>query len=315
MKRFQSIIQKYITNHQKHKKYLAAVLALSILVSFAVPISLIMPAVSMTQNDINENYAQPLNNEIETYTNESTGTNEWFDTASDNGEGVEFENKITSITITNATTDDKGNYVINGGSGPSWSGSFTLNYAGVNGGFLRENNPYMYCQINDVKITNAQYGKDCLFIDPSDSWKAYCSDVDHYLLDSQGQPATSGYYSISENGMINIRFTSDYRNYLENNTCEGSIKFEGSIERGDDADGDKEFTIGNNKIKVTFDDKNLGIRKSADWNFYGTNDGNIRWTITIENGNYVNDLNYYFVEDSMFSRGENFKFNPENVGL
>lgn len=314
MKRFQSIIQKYITNHQKHKKYLAAVLALSILVSFAVPISLIMPAVSMTQNDTNENYAQPLNNEIETYTNESTGTNEWFDTASDNGEGVEFESKITSITITNATTDDKGNYVINGGSGPSWSGSFTLNYAGVNGGFLRENNPYMYCKINGVKITNAQYGKDCLFIDPSDSWKAYCSDVDHYLLDSQGQPATSGYYSISENGMINIRFTSDYRNYLENNTCEGSIKFEGSIERGDDADGDKEFTIGNNKIKVTFDDKNLGIRKSADWNFYGTNDGNIRWTITIENGNYVNDLNYYFVEDSMFSRGENFKFNPENVG-
>ena len=59
MKRFQSIIQKYITNHQKHKKYLAAVLALSILVSFAVPVSLIMPAVSMTQNDTNENYAQP----------------------------------------------------------------------------------------------------------------------------------------------------------------------------------------------------------------------------------------------------------------
>lgn len=312
MKRFQSIIQKYITNHQKHKKYLAAVLALSILVSFAVPISLIMPAVSMTQNDTNENYAQPLNNEIETYTNESTGTNEWFDTASDNGEGVTFENKITSITITNATTDDKGNYVINGGSGPSWSGSFTLNYAEVNGDFLRENNPYMYCKINGVKITNAQYGKDCLFIDPSTSWEDYCSA--NNLLDNQGQPATSGYYSISENGMINIRFTSDYRNYLENNTCEGSIKFEGSIERGDDADGDKEFTIGKNKIKVTFDDKNLGIRKSADWNFYGTNDGNIRWTITIENGNYVNDLNDYFVEDSMFSRGENFKFNPENVG-
>lgn len=49
MKRFQSIIQKYITGHQKHKKYLAAVLALSILVSFAVPLSLIMPAVSMTE--------------------------------------------------------------------------------------------------------------------------------------------------------------------------------------------------------------------------------------------------------------------------
>ena len=138
MKRFQSIIQKYITNHQKHKKYLAAVLALSILVSFAVPVSLIMPAVSMTQNDTNENYAQPLNNEIETYTNESTGTNEWFDTASDDGKGIKFETKITSITITDATKDSNGDYVINGGSASSWSGSFTLNYAGVNGNFLGE---------------------------------------------------------------------------------------------------------------------------------------------------------------------------------
>lgn len=312
MKRFQSIIQKYITNHQKHKKYLAAVLALSILVSFAVPVSLIMPAVSMTQNDTNENYAQPLNNEIETYTNESTGTNEWFDTASDNGEGVDFENKITSITITDATKDSNGDYVINGGSGSSWSGSFTLNYAGVNDGVLGVNNPYMHCQINDVKITNAQYGKDCLFIDPSDSWKAYCSA--NNLLDNQGQPATSGYYSISENGMINIRFTSDYRNYLKSNTCEGSITFEGSIERGDDADGDREFTIGNNKIKVNFDDKNLGIRKSADWNFQGANEEKIRWAITIENGNYVNDLNNYFVEDSMLSKAENVVISPSNAG-
>ena len=312
MKRFQSIIQKYITNHQKHKKYLAAVLALSILVSFAVPVSLIMPAVSMTQNDTNENYAQPLNNEIETYTNESTGTNEWFDTASDNGEGVDFENNITSITITDATKDSNGDYVINGGSGSSWSGSFTLNYARVNDGVLGENNPYMHFKINDVKITNAQYGKDCLFIDPSTSWKGYCSD--NNLLDNQGQPATSGYYSISENGMINIRFTSDYRNYLKSTTCEGSITFEGSIERGDDADGDREFTIGNNKIKVNFDDKNLGIRKSADWNFYGTDGSKIRWTITIENGSYAENLSGYTVDDPMFSRGENFKFNPENVG-
>lgn len=51
MKRFQSIIQKYITNHEKHKKYLAAVLALSVLVSFGVSAGLIMPAISMTNDD------------------------------------------------------------------------------------------------------------------------------------------------------------------------------------------------------------------------------------------------------------------------
>lgn len=51
MKRFQSIIQKYITNHEKHKKYLAAVLALSVLVSFGVSAGLIMPAISWSGDD------------------------------------------------------------------------------------------------------------------------------------------------------------------------------------------------------------------------------------------------------------------------
>lgn len=52
MKRFQSIIQKYITNHERHKKYLAGVLALSVLVSFGVSAGLIMPAISMTEGDL-----------------------------------------------------------------------------------------------------------------------------------------------------------------------------------------------------------------------------------------------------------------------
>lgn len=52
MKNFQSIIQKYITNHQKHKKYLAAVFALSVLVSFGVSAGLIMPAVSWSGDDV-----------------------------------------------------------------------------------------------------------------------------------------------------------------------------------------------------------------------------------------------------------------------
>ncbi|MGN0580961.1 MAG: glycoside hydrolase family 9 protein [Ruminococcus sp.] len=51
MKSFQSIIQKYLKNHKNHKKYIAVVLSLSILVSFVVPLSLMMPATSMTNID------------------------------------------------------------------------------------------------------------------------------------------------------------------------------------------------------------------------------------------------------------------------
>lgn len=48
MKDFQFVIQNFLKNHEKHKKYIALLLVLSIVVSFAVPFSLIMPAVSMT---------------------------------------------------------------------------------------------------------------------------------------------------------------------------------------------------------------------------------------------------------------------------
>lgn len=58
MKKFQSIIQNYITNYEKHKKYLAFTLALSVLVSFGVSAGLIMPAVSMTDDE--DNVAKPL---------------------------------------------------------------------------------------------------------------------------------------------------------------------------------------------------------------------------------------------------------------
>lgn len=55
MKQFQSAIKKYLHNHQQHKKGIAVALTLSIIVSMAVPFSLIMPAISMTGSDGEEN--------------------------------------------------------------------------------------------------------------------------------------------------------------------------------------------------------------------------------------------------------------------
>lgn len=40
MKEFQSIILKFVKNHERHKKYLAFLMALSIMVSFAVTVQL-----------------------------------------------------------------------------------------------------------------------------------------------------------------------------------------------------------------------------------------------------------------------------------
>ena len=61
MKSFQSIIQNYLKKHQNHKKYMAFILALSLCVSVAVPLSLMMPAKSMTNTDKDSMlYATPL---------------------------------------------------------------------------------------------------------------------------------------------------------------------------------------------------------------------------------------------------------------
>ncbi len=50
MKDFRQMVDTYVLDHEKHKKYLAFVLALSMMVTFAVPLSLMQPAESMTAN-------------------------------------------------------------------------------------------------------------------------------------------------------------------------------------------------------------------------------------------------------------------------
>lgn len=50
MKDFRSVLSDYLNKHDKHRKQLAAVVSLSMLVSFSVPMILTEPAVSMTQD-------------------------------------------------------------------------------------------------------------------------------------------------------------------------------------------------------------------------------------------------------------------------
>ena len=52
MREFQSKVSLLLRDHKNHKRYLAFLLALSMIVSVAVPFSLIMPAVSMAVQDV-----------------------------------------------------------------------------------------------------------------------------------------------------------------------------------------------------------------------------------------------------------------------
>jgi len=50
VKNFRNLVDTYVLDREKHKKHLAVVLSLSMLVTFAVPLSLMQPAESMTAN-------------------------------------------------------------------------------------------------------------------------------------------------------------------------------------------------------------------------------------------------------------------------
>lgn len=93
MKGFYSVIQKYLKNHKNQKRHIAVVLALSVLVSFAVPLSLIMPAISMT-TDAPALTAVPLAYYAE---NSYMITNEYGDIANENCSPKELSEKTLLI--------------------------------------------------------------------------------------------------------------------------------------------------------------------------------------------------------------------------
>lgn len=93
MKGFYSVIQKYLKNHKNQKRHIAVVLALSVLVSFAVPLSLIMPAISMT-TDAPALTAVPLAYSAE---NSYMITNVYGDIANENCSPKELSEKTLLI--------------------------------------------------------------------------------------------------------------------------------------------------------------------------------------------------------------------------
>lgn len=71
MKELQKTVESYITNRHKQKKYLAVLTALSIMISFVVPFTLIEPAISTTGDGINPMAANAAVDMLQNY----SGTN------------------------------------------------------------------------------------------------------------------------------------------------------------------------------------------------------------------------------------------------
>ena len=308
MREFQSTMSKIVKDHKKGKRYLAFLVALSMIVSVAVPFSLIMPAISMTYDDetFQEDDFDNLSEDSDGLTLLPLSNTDIVSMSAENDYPGALEiskNEIDTMYI----EDDNGNSLLDPNygevTGDSLSLDFELTYKfSDKKNYFNKNTDKRYMYIStEILKGNLTFEH----ISESESEHPNWVTDEKYATDKE-----AGTFEFKD-GYILIILTDDYIDYLNKDSNDGSIrgslKFEGELSRGDDADGEKKFTIANKEVTVKFKEQNPTLDK---WNTVNS-DGTITWTVTINNENGL-DLSNYTLDDTMLASAiEEIKFDPE----
>ncbi|MBQ8012465.1 MAG: hypothetical protein IJ265_13015, partial [Oscillospiraceae bacterium] len=309
MKDFRHMINNYLLDHKKQKKYLAVVLALSILVTFAVPLSLMQPAESMTidRSHLAEEMA------MATDSAPATGADGSFESPYNQipTNSDDFSAGITGITLIYnnqvCQPDSSGNYSINAEDAEYADVTMALSFK-MPTATISVTDPCIYMQLPDgFTVPNEYFGSG-----------SYLSDK---KFSDAGYKTKPAYYSINKDGLIVIQLTQDYLEFIKNgDSYEGTLNFNGRITRAENTDGDREVTLGGHNIKVEFKDAstNYDVRKEGTVR-RNTDDGGaiITWIVTAENhgtGRF-DTLNGVVLSDEHFpSDKSKVKVDPANAG-
>lgn len=326
-------IQEFLTEHQYQKKRRIFMAVLSLMIVFSVVSSLIMPAISMTMQDLDdaaavetidaepteeleesseesdsEEFAEPEEESEEQALSENVmllGAGITYQEAPEGA--VDFGGKINSASTTpNPLT---------GGSGNSVTGEFNVGYTfptGDNHVGYKHYQPYIYYKLPDnIQAIQDYYEGENITTDGSPAWGNYCTE---HGIDSDKKNA--GQFSIDkETGLVVIKFTEDYLKFVDTQGggFSGTITFQGKVNRADTKDGDQKIDFGDKSITITFDDKKVTANKSSFKD--GSDPLLIHWTITIQDPSKYGNLNGKTLTDEMFSKMEgNIKTTPENIG-
>lgn len=326
-------IQEFLTEHQYQKKRRIFTAVLSLMIVFSVVSSLIMPAISMTMQDLDdaaavetidaepteeleesseesdsEEFAEPEEESEEQALSENVmllGAGITYQEAPEGA--VDFGGKINSASTTpNPLT---------GGSGNSVTGEFNVGYTfptGDNHVGYKHYQPYIYYKLPDnIQAIQDYYEGENITTDGSPAWGNYCTE---HGIDSDKKNA--GQFSIDkETGLVVIKFTEDYLKFVDTQGggFSGTITFQGKVNRADTKDGDQKIDFGDKSITITFDDKKVTANKSSFKD--GSDPLLIHWTITIQDPSKYGNLNGKTLTDEMFSKMEgNIKTTPENIG-
>ncbi len=300
MKDFRHMINNYLLDHKKQKKYLAIVLALSILVTFAVPLSLMQPAESMTID--RSHLAEEMAMADPAGALNLLQADQWTAVINYGAEELFYGTKETgkdpSITTKSATTTED-----------SVDLEVFIEYAFKRDirEWLAENNedgyeykagPHLYWDLGNTDLTavfpNGETAGD-LFD------RAY------------SQTVNSGTYEIKD-GVVYLTLTEDYvENYVCRPTGDGSLtgtlQFNARLDRDESESGDQEINIAGQEITVEFPDKKPTVSKTARVDEY---EGTIEWTLTVNNS-FNLDLSSYTMSDRMLANAKDVTISPESA--
>lgn len=284
-------IQEFLTEHQYQKKRRIFTAVLSLMIVFSVVSSLIMPAISMTMQDLDDAAAvdtidaEPAEENIMLLGEENRQT-ESINLAEKAKSDGTF--KITATDLDTKQTIDN-NYVINQDKANI---EFYLEFA-----------------LNNMKnIFKKDADFDHLYVDitnfnVNDSGKLYDAEY--------SDEKEAGSYRF-ENGKIYIKLTNEYIDYIDSGTgnVTGTLNFSGELSRNNTASGDQTVKIGGEEITVKFQDKNVSLTKNG-WVDSAKN-GDIVWTITV-NPNGLSLKDYTLVDDMLQNASGDVSINPSSA--
>ena len=290
-------IQEFLTEHQYQKKRRIFTAVLSLMIVFSVVSSLIMPAISMTMQDLDDAAAvdtidaEPAEENIMllgdgTEQTEQTGPINLAERATSSGGSFE----ISAADLDNNKADIDNNYIINRDKAEiQFNIAYQLN--GMGNVFKKDAEfDNLYVDIDNFDISNIGNGK---------------------IYDGNYEKGEAGSYTF-ENGKIHIRLTNDYIDYINTGTgaVEGTLKFSGELSRNNTASGDQTVNIGGKDFVIQFQDKNVSLTKNG-W-VDSANNGDIVWTITV-NPNGLSLKDYTLVDDMLQNASGDVSINPSSA--
>ncbi len=294
-------IQEFLTEHQYQKKRRIFTAVLSLMIVFSVVSSLIMPAISMTMQDLDDAAAvdtidaEPGDENIMLLgdgTEQTEPINLAERAASTASSGGSFK---ISIMDEDTKNNVDGNYIFNGDKANI---SIGINYKlpNMNGVFKVEdgfNQLYVDIDMKDFR-SNISEGN--------------LEDDDYY--DQYG--ALPGTYKI-EDSKIKLYLTKEYIDYINKGRGDvvGSLTFSGELSRNNTASGDQTVNIGGKDIVIPFQDKQAGVEKNY---WVDSSKGEIEWTITVKpNGLSLKD--YTLVDNMLQKASGDVSINPSSAAI